>query len=36
MNIIENDQAIQYKKRACKIFGSKVIAPLIKSKKYRK
>lgn len=34
--MIDKDQAIRYKKTACKLFGAKVIAPLIKSKKYRK
>jgi len=36
MDLIENVSAIQYRRRACKVFGAKVIAPLIKSKKYRK
>eukprot|EP00347_Sterkiella_histriomuscorum_P014101 403362163 len=34
--IIDKDQAISYKKRACKLFGAKVVAPLIKTKKLRK
>ena len=36
IEIIEKDPGIKNKKRACKIFGAKVIVPHIKSKKYRK
>jgi hypothetical protein len=36
IEIIEKDPAIKNKKRACKIFGAKVVVPHIKSKKYRK
>ena len=34
-DIIKNEQAIQYKIRAAKVIGSKIVAPLIKGKKYR-
>jgi hypothetical protein len=34
-DIIKNERAVQYKIRAAKILGSKVVAPLIKGKKYR-
>lgn len=34
-DIIKNERAINYKIRAAKVVGSKIIAPLIKGKKYR-
>jgi hypothetical protein len=34
-DVIDNERAIQYKIRAAKILGSKIVAPLIKGKKYR-
>lgn len=34
-DIIKNEQAIQYKIRAANVLGAKIIAPLIKGKKYR-
>jgi len=34
-DIITNERAINYKVRAAKVVGSKIIAPLIKGKKYR-
>jgi len=36
ITIIEKDQSISNKKRACKVLGGKVIVGLIKNKKYRK
>jgi len=33
--IIKKERAINYKMRAAKVLGSKIIAPLIKGKKYR-
>lgn len=36
MNIIDKEPAIKTRKRACKVFGGKVVAPLIKGKKFRK
>lgn len=34
-DIIKDERAINYKIRAAKVVGSKIIAPLIKGKKYR-
>ena len=34
-DIIKNERAINYKLRAAKVLGQKIIAPLIKGKKYR-
>jgi len=34
-DIIENERAINYKVRAAQILGFKIVAPLIKGKKYR-
>jgi len=34
-DIIKNERAIQYKIRAANVLGSKIVAPLIKGKKYR-
>ena len=34
-DIIEHDKAINYKFRAANVIGAKIIAPLIKGKKYR-
>lgn len=34
-DIIKNERAIQYRVRAATVIGSKIIAPLIKGKKYR-
>ena len=34
-DIIKNERAINYKIRAAKVVGSKIVAPLIKGKKYR-
>lgn len=34
-DIIKNERAINYKVRAAKILGAKIVAPLIKGKKYR-
>jgi len=34
-DIIKNERAINYKLRAANVLGSKIIAPLIKGKKYR-
>lgn len=34
-DIIKNERAINYKVRAAKVIGSKIVAPLIKGKKYR-
>ncbi len=34
-DIIKNERAINYKIRAAKILGAKIVAPLIKGKKYR-
>jgi len=34
-DIINNERAIQYKIRAALVLGGKVVAPLIKGKKYR-
>jgi hypothetical protein len=34
-DIIKNERAIQYKIRAAEVLGSKIVAPLIKGKKYR-
>ena len=36
IKVIQNEPFVQFKKRACKLLGASVIAPLIKSKKYRK
>lgn len=36
ITIIESDKIVKNRKRAAKIFGSKVVSPYIKSKKYRK
>lgn len=33
--IIKNERAINYKMRAGVVLGSKIVAPLIKGKKYR-
>lgn len=33
--IIKNERAINYKMRAGKVLGAKIVAPLIKGKKYR-
>ena len=35
IDIIKDERAINYKIRAAKVVGSKIIAPLIKGKKYR-
>lgn len=35
LEIIKNDKAINYRVRAAKVLGLKVVAPLIKQKKYR-
>jgi hypothetical protein len=34
-DIIKNEKAVNYKLRAANVLGSKIIAPLIKGKKYR-
>lgn len=34
-DIVKNERAIQYKLRAAKVIGSKIVSPLIKGKKYR-
>jgi len=34
-DIIKKERAINYKMRAAKVLGSKIVAPLIKGKKYR-
>jgi hypothetical protein len=34
-DIIKNERAINYKVRAANVIGSKIVAPLIKGKKYR-
>lgn len=34
-DIIKNERAINYKLRAAKVIGSKIVSPLIKGKKYR-
>lgn len=34
-DIIKNERAINYKVRAARILGAKIVAPLIKGKKYR-
>lgn len=34
-DIIKNERAIQYKVRAAVVIGAKIVAPLIKGKKYR-
>ena len=34
--IITKEQAIQLRKKACKLYGKKVVAPFIKGKKLRK
>ena len=34
-DIIKNERAINYKLRAANLLGSKIIAPLIKAKKYK-
>lgn len=34
-DIIKNERATQYKIRAAKVLGAKIVAPLIKGKKYR-
>ena len=34
-DIIKNERAINYKIRAAKVLGEKIVAPLIKGKKYR-
>ncbi len=34
-DIIKNERAINYKVRAAKVIGAKIVAPLIKGKKYR-
>jgi hypothetical protein len=36
IQVIESDPSVGNKRRAAKIFGSKVVVPLIKSKRYRK
>ena len=33
--IIKKERAINYKIRAAKVLGAKIVAPLIKGKKYR-
>ena len=33
--IIQKERAINYKIRAAKVLGAKIVAPLIKGKKYR-
>ena len=35
VDIIKNERAINYKLRAAEVFGSKIVSPLIKGKKYR-
>jgi len=35
LEIIKNERAINYKMRAAVVLGSKIVAPLIKGKKYR-
>ena len=34
-DIINNERAVNYKMRAANVLGSKIVAPLIKGKKYR-
>lgn len=34
-DIIKNERAINYKLRAARVIGSKIVSPLIKGKKYR-
>ena len=34
-DIVKNERAINYKIRAAKVIGSKIVSPLIKGKKYR-
>ena len=34
-DIILNERAVNYKFRAARLLGAKIIAPLIKGKKYR-
>ena len=34
-DIIHNERAVSYKFRAARLLGSKIVAPLIKGKKYR-
>ena len=34
-DIIKHERAINYKLRAAKVIGSKIVSPLIKGKKYR-